>query len=262
MASNKEETFYNEEVKPWHRLSGKASFLEVQDQGWVGVWATWSSGMGFGTRWSLRLLPFQTTLWFCGLCISASLGDAKAKNLPGTTSYPWAEFVSHTTEKIKPHSWLTVFLVFHSFLPLVSFKLTLFFQAKPPLPFGWYLGCTCQPGWGSTPPLEVSVGNSVLTQGLLENPTFFTFSLADSWPIHCSMVFPTPTAKDCPWGCWTLLCPPTSDLPVLGLLSTESTSVSNSVPGQPTDFVSGFFFSSLSCHEVSMPEKTIYHCEH
>lgn len=59
---------------------------------------------------------------------SASLGDAKAKNLPGTTSCPLAEFLSHKTEKSKTHSWLTVFLMFHSFFLLVSFKLILVYR--------------------------------------------------------------------------------------------------------------------------------------
>ena len=57
---NRLPTGYPVDAPPW----------KCSRPGWMGLWATWSSGrcpcpqQGVGTRWSLRFLPTQTILWF------------------------------------------------------------------------------------------------------------------------------------------------------------------------------------------------------
>ena len=54
--------------------------------GWMGLWATWSSGrcpcpwQGLGTRWSLKSLPTQPILWFYDFSFYSAYWNCKAQN--------------------------------------------------------------------------------------------------------------------------------------------------------------------------------------
>lgn len=163
------------------------------------------------------------------------IAGSSVENMPGTTSCPQAEFVSHAPENIKPCSWSAVVLAYNSLFLSVSHKLTLIFWAKPPLPFGWHLGCPCQPGWGLTPPLETSVDTWVLnccetSRLVMGNLSFWPFSLPMVGPSRTAVV-PITAMRDRPRSRLPRSLPPQVS-PRWGLLMAESTSVSTSVPGR------------------------------
>lgn len=62
------------------------------------------------------------------------IAGSSAKDMPGTTSCPQAEFVSHAPENIKPCSWSTMVLAYNSLFLLVSRKLILIFLSKASSP--------------------------------------------------------------------------------------------------------------------------------